>query len=373
MPDWENLETVRHISVRLSMWNPATLGVGICRYEKLRTLLFLPRFEIHGLSIFVLRDLFSKLKLLRVLGLRHCEIKEVPESIGDMKHLRYLDLSGNPLLRHLPESLGDLYNLQTLKVEGCGSLRALPARTSELTNLRHLQADDELVSDIDGLGKLTNLEELSVRGRKVRELGGMSMLRKLSIWNLEEVESKEEVLQIRLKRMECLEVLRLEWSAQRQRGPMPMNSEVAAVEEEEGVLQALQPNGNSIQELRIWGYMGARSPNWMEAPTVGSFSGLRYVVVGCCPNWKALPSSLSQLPVLESLVITSMPRWEEWDGDHSNSHQDPCSDTPYFPCLRELQIVDCPKLGELLLLPPKLRNLRLEKVGLSHLPGLRGH
>ncbi|MQL73105.1 hypothetical protein Taro_005480 [Colocasia esculenta] len=365
--------TVRHMSVCLSKCYPTRL-LSLSRYEKLRTLLFLPGFEFDGfMSSHVLDEMFSKFKFLRVLGLRHCQIKELPESVGDLKQLRYLDLSGNELLRRLPESLGNLCHLQTLKLEGCGVLHALPARMSELTSLRRLQADDVLVSNIDGLGKLTNLEELRVRGRRVRALEGMSMLRKVSVWDLEEVESKEEAIQIRLHSMSCLQVLQLEWSTRRRRDRMPMTHEAVAVvvEEEEGVLQALRPNGDSIEELHIWGYRGAKSPDWMEAPAVASFSRLRHVVVGCCPSCPDLPSSLCQLPLLESIKISSMPRWEGWDADRFNALQDPSSALPFFPRLRELQIRKCPKLTELPLLPRTLKSLHLEEVGLVCLPGLR--
>ncbi|MQM16747.1 hypothetical protein Taro_049703 [Colocasia esculenta] len=370
----EVADTVRHISICLSKCDPEKLN-SLCRFDKLRTLLFLPRFDqFNDLTTHVLEEWLSHMKLLRVLGLRHCQFKEMPESIGDLKQLRYLDLSENDLLEHLPESLGNLYGLQTLKLEGCTSLRALPAGTSELTNLRHLQADDTLVSNLDGLGKLTSLEELKVRGRKARELGGMSMLRKLSMWNLEEVESREEVAQIGLQGMKHLAELRLEWRTQRKGDAVPVNCEV-----EEGVLQALRPNEDSIEVLHILGYRGVKSPDWMEAMTMASFFKLREVVMLCCPSWKALRSSLSQLPYLGSLTIKSMPQWEGWTcpvwvGDHFNSQQDPDPSLAmrFFPSLRNLQIGECPRLRELPLLPLTLWSLRLEKVGLACLPSLRG-
>ena len=42
---------------------------------------------------------------------------EVPEAIGELTNLRYLDLSGNQIER-FPDSVGKLTNLKTLKIKG---------------------------------------------------------------------------------------------------------------------------------------------------------------------------------------------------------------------------------------------------------------
>ncbi|MQM04333.1 hypothetical protein Taro_037123 [Colocasia esculenta] len=342
--------TVRHVSVWVTEMDQIDMINKLCFYGKLRTLLFQTSFDLgyHDLD-----QLFLKLKMLRVLGLNECGIRELPGSFADLKHLRYLDLGGNDDLERLPESLGNLYNLQVLDLNHCRSLGVLPSTMSQLVNLKHLQPyDSGLLSTIDGVGKLTGLQELQVSGRQLRELGGMCMLRQLTITDLEEVGSKEEAIQARLHTMERLQVLHLEWSG---RWSSSMNQDSRKPELEEEVLQALRPN-KGIRELHIQGYGGSKSPDWMEVPTLlTSFSSLRRVSLKYCSNWQVPPCSfLGQLRRLEYLEIKRMPEWEgHWSCPVS------------WDCLVELTITGCPMLKELPLLPPALRRLRLAKVGIS--------
>ncbi|MQM17034.1 hypothetical protein Taro_050001 [Colocasia esculenta] len=332
--------TVRHLSVWFSRRDQKEITINeLCCYEKLRTLLSMTWYDFD-LKTSDLDQLFLKLKMLRVLVLRYCGIRELPDSIGDLKHLRYLDLGWNVHLTQLPESLGNLYNLQVLNLYGCRSTPVLPSTMSQLVNLKHLQPYGiGLLSTIDGVGKLTGLQELQVRGRQLRELGGMCMLRQLKITDLKEVGSKKEAIQARLHTMERLQVLQLEWSG---RWSSSMNQDSIKPELEEEVLQALRPN-KCIRELHIQGYGGIKSPDWMEVPTLlSSFSSLRRVSLSNCPNWQVPPCSF--LRQLEYLQIDGMREWEEWICPLS------------WDCLLELTISDCPKLKELPLLPRALRS-----------------
>ncbi|KAM6567906.1 hypothetical protein CsatA_027034 [Cannabis sativa] len=53
------------------------------------------------------------LKSLRALSFCGLHMTELSDSIGKLKHLRYLDLYGSKIVI-LPESITVLYNLQTL-------------------------------------------------------------------------------------------------------------------------------------------------------------------------------------------------------------------------------------------------------------------
>ncbi|MQL82478.1 hypothetical protein Taro_014957 [Colocasia esculenta] len=340
--------TVHHVSVWVGRRDQIEITINeLCCYERLRTLLLrTSTYWYHDLD-----QLFLKLKMLRVMGLRDCEIEELPGSIGDLKHLRYIDLERNRCLKRLPESLGNLYNLQVLNLNHCRSLYLLPSTMSQLVNLKHLQPYDRgLLSRIDGVGKLTGLQELQVRGIQLRELGGMCMLRQLKITDLEEVGSKEEAIQARLHTMERLQVLHLQW---RNRWSSPIKPEL-----EEEVLQALRPNAG-IRKLHIEGYGGIMSPDWMEVSTLlNSFSLLKRVSLKDCPNWQVPTCSfLGQLRHLEYLEIDRMPKWEEWSCPVS------------WDCLQQLTVRDCPKLRRLDLFQVGISCLHSELDGCSRVDG----
>ena len=70
--------------------------------------------------------LISNLNYLQTLDLSDLDLRVVPHSIGELKHLRYLDLSRNQHIEFLPNSITKLLNLLTLKLNNCVSLKELP-------------------------------------------------------------------------------------------------------------------------------------------------------------------------------------------------------------------------------------------------------
>jgi hypothetical protein len=165
-------------------------------------------------------ELLPKLRCLRVLSLRGYCIFELPESTGDLKHLRFLDVSYNKI-RSLPDSITTLYNLQTMILEHCYNLKKLPSTFGNLVNLRHLNIQGTHALDAMPLqmDKLTSLQSLSnlVVGKGscsgVKELGPLLHLREtLCISGLENVINLEEARDARLIEKHNLHGLSLEWS-----------------------------------------------------------------------------------------------------------------------------------------------------------------
>ncbi|MED6147359.1 hypothetical protein PIB30_043417 [Stylosanthes scabra] len=93
--------------------------------------------------------LLKKLKYLRVLSYKVFLNDEnlLCDSIGELIHLRYLDLSETTVTT-LPESVSFLYNLQTLKLRECKNLKKLPTNMQNLVNLRHLDIEYTEVEDV---------------------------------------------------------------------------------------------------------------------------------------------------------------------------------------------------------------------------------
>jgi len=56
---------------------------------------------------------FPDLQILHIEGL----VSEIPESIGNLKKLKFLSLAKNPDLKSLPESLADLENLEVINIK----------------------------------------------------------------------------------------------------------------------------------------------------------------------------------------------------------------------------------------------------------------
>ncbi|KAJ9682562.1 hypothetical protein PVL29_018479 [Vitis rotundifolia] len=60
-----------------------------------------------------------KFKYMRVLGLHNLSSEELPNSILNLKHLKYLDLMGNYNIKKLPNSIWKLHQLQILHLGQC--------------------------------------------------------------------------------------------------------------------------------------------------------------------------------------------------------------------------------------------------------------
>ncbi|GAY59956.1 hypothetical protein CUMW_198430, partial [Citrus unshiu] len=65
-------------------------------------------------------------RFLRVLDLNGSAIEVCPRKMGNLKHMRRLDLAGNSKIKKLPKSICELQSLQTLNLEGCLELEELP-------------------------------------------------------------------------------------------------------------------------------------------------------------------------------------------------------------------------------------------------------
>ena len=111
----------------------------------------------YTLSQRVFQDILPIMRCLRVLSLCGYQIMKLLESIGNLKHLRYLDLSYTSI-RKLPESIYCLCNLQIMILRGCLYLIELPSRVGKLINLHYL--------DLFGFKSLKEMSTYGIRRLK---------------------------------------------------------------------------------------------------------------------------------------------------------------------------------------------------------------
>ncbi|XP_057457504.1 putative disease resistance RPP13-like protein 1 [Lotus japonicus] len=342
--------------------------------ENLRT--FLPSQALscpRCLNNEAVSSLISKHKSLRILSLSHCgNLTALPDFLGDLIHLRYLDLSATPISK-LPESTCSLHKLEILLLTNCSHLAELPLQIGSLINLRCLDIRGTIIGEMPPhMGTLTNLQTLtrfvqgSGQGSGIEELKNFPFLKgKISISNLQNVTYPHDAMKANLLGNMELNELMLIWGT---------NADES--KNVRSLLHWLEPP-MTLEKLTIRNYGSTSFPAWLGDC---QFSKLVSLSLNDCANCLCLPT-LGQLPslkalslvgfmivthvdgvfynnssmdakksqthnttpfrCLESLHFENMPQWQEWlpFGEEGKEDEDGA-----FPCLKRLAIKNCPKL-----------------------------
>ncbi|XP_017604537.1 disease resistance protein RGA2-like [Gossypium arboreum] len=289
----------RHVSFDAHLVSPLEIRNTLLRATKVRSFagnMNLPLFLQYYIAP------IANCKYLRMLDLSGSNIKMLPHSTGNLKHLKALYLSNIKSLLKLPSSLPRLQLLETLDLDWCSSLRTLPSKTSRLVSLKHLQLEGcaELDYMPRGLGKLTRLQKLSwfVVGRTT---GEVRMKRSLNASNHtksreaagDRVSRKQDV-KLHLPPLHQLYSLKV--------------IQLSRLEALENVSET------EMQEELVSG----------KSTTI-FFPSLEELQIDDCPNFKGW--------------------WKGDVGEASNPH------LPCFPCLSHLTINHCPNLTTMPLFP----------------------
>ncbi|KAH7536954.1 hypothetical protein FEM48_Zijuj03G0040900 [Ziziphus jujuba var. spinosa] len=322
---------IRHLTMATSSTTSAEVPISILKERSLHTLV------VSGIDA-IGHDQFLHMKYLRTLNLTGCNT-ELPEIIGELVHLRYLNLSNNRRLKELPTSVGKLWNLQTLRLVHCLNIEKLPGTVGQLINLRHLYASYSynLMQWPKEIGRLSCLQTLNgfqcfgdddAKNDHETNLGALrnlNNLHQLYIRGLGDAANHaDEAKQAQLHSKKGLLHLALYFS-----------NRTSTMEIHEKVLQELNPHPN-IQNLTIKQYEGLVFPSWMI-----SLNNLRRLSLAFC-SCEVLPP-LGKLPCLESLKMIDMSNvvkvGPEFLGieavDHDNYLES--SNVVSFPNLKELE------------------------------------
>ncbi|KAM3249430.1 hypothetical protein P3L10_011200 [Capsicum annuum] len=312
------------------------------KHMKLCAFIFLNQSSINVLSNSTLERMISSFSRLRLLHLGHLKIEFLPQSLGGLKHLRYLCIS-TWSIAILPNSITKLHNLEVLKLDDCRELKNLPRDIWRLVSLRrlvcrrchslthiprglwqlksliHLNLDgcSSLEDMPPGIGQLTSLrtltsvimgKESSISGEAsdmLNELKGLVDLRNiLSIKFMGRVHAIGERTPTGVvKKMKHLRQLSVEFEYG--------NHSAVDTGADLMMLEALQPHQN-IKILRIENYRYHHKIQ--KLPQV----------------WK--------LPSLQILVLQNLGGLEGYDDKFMQPSKTPSDECYYFSCLKQLEL-----------------------------------
>ena len=119
-----------------------------------------------------------------ILNMSRQGLKEIPDEVFEMKHLKILKLYGNKIDSISPR-IGELVNLEKLYI-GKNNLTHFPAEIGQLKNLKLLSAQYNEIQYLTGaIGKLDNLEELILNQNRLKtipvEIGKLKNLKSLQL------------------------------------------------------------------------------------------------------------------------------------------------------------------------------------------------
>jgi hypothetical protein len=291
------------------------LSLDTNRLEELPESLYAPKLLTLLLGCNPIRSLPAKFASnfpnLSVLNLRDGHFRNLPDEIGDLKNLIFLDLSDCYFLEILPDTVRKLHKLKFLILDDCWSLKYLPSVINNLTSLQVLHtahcshltwAEHTLLNVAKGnildhvhatveaslvdICELVHLTELTISGfRAVVKLPH-------NIFTLANLKLLQVFMRSRALPTEmvygCMQLQQFElWAPELEYLPSSFTCC--------GTFPALVELNLHCCEL-------------VEFPEVdeGAMSKLRILNLAGCSSLKTLPLSLERLPSLNSLIMDDM-------------------------------------------------------------------
>ncbi|KAK4580659.1 hypothetical protein RGQ29_024341 [Quercus rubra] len=291
------------------------------KLSKVQTIIFQTGQSMSLLETCISRFKYLRVrfKYLRVLDLSDSSFEVLPNSIGSLKHLRYLNLTRNDRIKQLPDSICKLHSLQTLLLGGCSNLERLPKGIRDIISLRFLAVTtkhtyllEKAVGYWDSLRFLAITECENLKCLFEGMEGRLTYLRTLVVSDCPSLTS----LSLSIKHLTALKTLEI------------LDCEELSLMEMEG--EDNQDLKLSLQKLFIKGLPKLEVlPQWLQ----GSASTLQQLWIVGCENLKALPEWLPRLKSLHTLGILECPKLSSLpEGMEA------------LTALRRLRITGCPDL-----------------------------
>ncbi|XP_078158337.1 putative disease resistance protein RGA3 [Carex rostrata] len=371
----QSMINVHHVSVSTT---PVDINKVIDCFPSIRSLIY--SYCPKG-SSYVKNIGFLKPNSLRTLELRVVPIGKTIFTAGKIKHLRYLELSIGGCTS-LPEEISTLYLLQTLRLPHCPFLEKLPEGMRYMSSLRHLYINElcrNLRSMPVGLGQLNCLQILTIyivgtdAGNGIRELNNLNNLHgQLHLYNLREIKHAVDARQANLIAKQNLDDLALCWGMPKNYDNIPESNALKAMHcDPFEVLDALKPC-NNLKVLKIKDYRGKNFPIWMieyqmlenlielyiiecrdctRIPPVEKLPFLQNIKLKHLDNLRNLCTEGGEdarvaFPSLKKMVLSEMPELCSWcEGEKGNRS------LLIFPELKALEVINCPKLTAMPIVP----------------------
>uniref|UniRef100_A0A5B6YHC2 Putative disease resistance protein RGA3 n=1 Tax=Davidia involucrata TaxID=16924 RepID=A0A5B6YHC2_DAVIN len=309
---------VRHVSF-CDYDSPSEVPSSLIELKNLRSIYF--QFEEVGpTSKSFVDTCVSRFNCLRMLTLSDSCFEALPSSIRHLKHLRYLDLCDNHIIKSFPNSICKLQSLQTLIFVNCMKLEKLPRDFGDLISLRYLKLTTQMKClSAKRIGSLTSLRFLQISHCGNLEslfddgMQCLTTLRTLVIHNCERLVSLSQGLRY-LTTLENLIFIDCK--------------ELNLMDDREG--EDIQRGLRSLRSLVIEGVPKlVVLSGWLQ----GAADTLRYICIEDCHNFTTLPKWLEDLKSLQKLKIYGCPKLTSLpEGMHR------------LTTLREIRINGCPEL-----------------------------
>ncbi|CAM0942624.1 unnamed protein product [Alopecurus aequalis] len=129
---------VRHLSIFTNGDVRCSELKSICNKKKLRSLVSNESYmsqDFHS----VINCWFKELSKLRLLSFQLSNVSQLPESIGNSKHLRYLCLHGSSTFIKFPSAVRRLHHLKVIDCGSC-SIERLPSEFAGAISLRRIKS-----------------------------------------------------------------------------------------------------------------------------------------------------------------------------------------------------------------------------------------